>query len=524
MKPNEAVLKVKQPRFFCKQTQNNHKNTKQILLFVKLFYTFVKIKNKLLTIKILRMKTIFFLTIFVLCSFLSFSQITASEQPRSIRVEATNLGGTTELNQLLISRPNVTANWNNVWQSGFFDSHNAANAPEPGTWFWGINMGHRYNRSDYSYGGQIAIRFGSVNPAMFFRSSDTGNGWGGWSRVLTNTGTQQINGDIHLPILRNIRIGAVGDTGNRLRLHHNNVNAFIDYSPDLIFRGGNNLVRALHLTSDGRVIIGEIEALGSAFIRGAVDAEVLRLTSDERLKSEIKPLTDDKISRLFLLQGKSYKKMSRSIEFEAMTDTLRKFSTRQEFTEREVQRRVRTLEFGFLAQELKEVFPELVVQSFDGYYAVNYIGLIPIIVEALKEQRNELREQREILAQQRELIEHLINPGVGIPVRIHSAPLTDELPAFDAFSNIGRTAVLHQNVPNPFNQSTQIQFYLPETVRNASLIIFDMQGKQLIQIPLTQRGDGVEVIQGSQLSPGIYLYALIADGREVDVKRMILTQ
>jgi len=51
-----------------------------------------------------------------------------------------------------------------------------------------------------------------------------------------------------------------------------------------------------------------------------------------------------------------------------------------------------------------------------------------------------------------------------------------------------------------------------------------MTGKQLMQIPLTQRGEGVELIQGSHLAPGIYLYALIADGREVDVKRMILTQ
>ena len=41
---------------------------------------------------------------------------------------------------------------------------------------------------------------------------------------------------------------------------------------------------------------------------------------------------------------------------------------------------------------------------------------------------------------------------------------------------------------------------------------------------LTISGQGSETISGSQFSAGIYLYALIADGKEVDVKRMILTE
>jgi hypothetical protein len=58
----------------------------------------------------------------------------------------------------------------------------------------------------------------------------------------------------------------------------------------------------------------------------------------------------------------------------------------------------------------------------------------------------------------------------------------------------------------------------------AYLCFYDLQGKQLKQITLTQRGEGSEIIQGSQFAAGIYLYALIADGQEVDVKKMILTE
>ncbi len=51
-----------------------------------------------------------------------------------------------------------------------------------------------------------------------------------------------------------------------------------------------------------------------------------------------------------------------------------------------------------------------------------------------------------------------------------------------------------------------------------------MNGRQLKQIKLTERGNGKVTIHGSEQAAGIYLYELIADGKEVDVKRMILTE
>ena len=86
---------------------------------------------------------------------------------------------------------------------------------------------------------------------------------------------------------------------------------------------------------------------------------------------------------------------------------------------------------------------------------------------------------------------------------------------------LGTTA---NNVPNPFNQSTQIKYYLPETVSKALLCIYNLQGKQLKQIMITQRGYSIETVFSSEFSAGIYLYALIADGNQMDVKRMILTE
>ena len=51
--------------------------------------------------------------------------------------------------------------------------------------------------------------------------------------------------------------------------------------------------------------------------------------------------------------------------------------------------------FGFIAQDLIKLFPELVT-SFDGKLdAINYLGLIPILVEAIKEQETRIKSQND---------------------------------------------------------------------------------------------------------------------------------
>ncbi len=44
-------------------------------------------------------------------------------------------------------------------------------------------------------------------------------------------------------------------------------------------------------------------------------------------------------------------------------------------------------QIGFLAQELEQVFPQLVTTGKDGLKAVNYYELVPVLVEAIKQQQ-----------------------------------------------------------------------------------------------------------------------------------------
>ena len=160
--------------------------------------------------------------------------------------------------------------------------------------------------------------------------------------------------------------------------------------------------------------------------------------------------------------------------------------------------------FGFIAQELEEVFPELVDVDKEGYLNIDYIGLIPIMVEAIKELQAKV-----------ETIENdCCASGSNLKaVKINSS--TDS-----QGQNVGR---LYQNKPNPFTNETIIQYEIPKTVGSAQLYIFNMNGTLLKTFNIEQRGLGELNIQGSEFIAGMYLYSLLNDGKIIDTKQMILT-
>ena len=46
-----------------------------------------------------------------------------------------------------------------------------------------------------------------------------------------------------------------------------------------------------------------------------------------------------------------------------------------------------------MAQDIQKVFPELVSEDSNKMLAVNYLGLVPILVNAIKEQDSKIKEQ-----------------------------------------------------------------------------------------------------------------------------------
>ncbi|NJO00707.1 MAG: hypothetical protein HC880_02580 [Bacteroidia bacterium] len=83
---------------------------------------------------------------------------------------------------------------------------------------------------------------------------------------------------------------------------------------------------------------------------------------------------------------------------------------------------------------------------------------------------------------------------------------------------------LYQNAPNPSQRQTTIQAYLAPTVREARLLLYDGQGTLLREISLPQRGEVSTALTTENLKPGLYFYKLMADGKEVAVRRMLVEE
>lgn len=161
----------------------------------------------------------------------------------------------------------------------------------------------------------------------------------------------------------------------------------------------------------------------------------------------------------------------------------------------------KSLKHGFIAQELEAVVPSLVDTDEFGNKFVSYDGIIPILLEALKEQQSEIDALREEL---KSAVEAISNSK--------STPS----------NNSGTNNKLFQNFPNPFNSSTVIKYQLDPKASKAVLYIYDFQGTQLKTFDLALNQTEF-TIERNQLKPGVYLYALVVDGQQVEIKNMLLT-
>jgi hypothetical protein len=216
------------------------------------------------------------------------------------------------------------------------------------------------------------------------------------------------------------------------------------------------------------------------------------LTSDKRLKENFRSI-DNALEKILNISGKKY---------DYILDNSDSLGDEKSKNERI---KLKKDKLGFIAQEVKEILPEAVVydEEIDRYF-LDYNAIIPVIVEAIKEQEARI-----------DALEKEIDSLKSAP-KEKSATINNEIN--------GQLASLNQNIPNPFTENTTIEMVVPTTVSAAVLYIYNMQGNQIKQITITERGKTSVTIEGRTLKAGMFLYTLIADGKEVDTKKMVLTK
>lgn len=171
---------------------------------------------------------------------------------------------------------------------------------------------------------------------------------------------------------------------------------------------------------------------------------------------------------------------------------------------------------GFISQEFANIFPELTRDItkpvFDNegkiisnytFKGINYNGLISILTAGFKE----LHEEMEVLKQ--ELADFKASSLIREKLNLSS-------------SSISLGFIMEQNIPNPFQDQTQIKYELPEGANSTSIIIFDLNGRLIKEYSLSNQRKGIVVVNSSEIGKGFFIYSMVFNGSEILTKKMII--
>jgi hypothetical protein len=109
----------------------------------------------------------------------------------------------------------------------------------------------------------------------------------------------------------------------------------------------------------------KLHVKGDVFATGVVYCNSSALCSDERWKTNIKPI-QNALDNVLKIQGVTY-----HWKVDEYPD--------KHFSKNE--------QIGFIAQEVEKIYPQVVLTDKDGYKSIDYSKLTPILVQAIKEQQ-----------------------------------------------------------------------------------------------------------------------------------------
>jgi hypothetical protein len=210
------------------------------------------------------------------------------------------------------------------------------------------------------------------------------------------------------------------------------------------------------------------------------------LGSDKNIKDDIKNIDSASI-KLSKINGVTYK-LKKEVQNPSVYGAAKEY-------------------MGVIAQDVEAVAPQAVRMFSDGTKGVCYEMLVGLLIEALKEQNTKL-------AQLESEVNNCCNAQQN---RINTLENND--------NNSGHTgSYIKQNSPNPFSKETIIEYFISEKNDDSSILVFDMNGKLLKTLKLNGSGSGSVIINGNDFQPGMYYYGLIINKKEIDTKKMILTE
>lgn len=269
----------------------------------------------------------------------------------------------------------------------------------------------------------------------------------------------------------------------------------------------------LFIDPSGKIGLGRKPTTYALEVNGQVwTTSGLLITSDGVLKKNVLNISDSKetsLSKIKKLNGKSYEKQIFSANKNA--EEVARMVEQGKIKQADAQAALMSLnktnstvykkEFGFIAQEVKEVFPELVEESADGIYAVNYTGLIPVLLEAIKE----LQTKVESLETQ----------------KFSSTEQLSSLRSSEATAN--EDIISSEDAKLYDSSGASVTYVLPATFTSASLQVYDMTGRLLKNVKLENGGNRVD-LNSNEIGYGTFIYALVVDGQKRDTLKKYVSR
>src|SRR6266542_4036758 len=180
-----------------------------------------------------------------------------------------------------------------------------------------------------------------------------------------------------------------------------------------------------------------------------------------------------------------------------------------------IQEKEKMIRTGFVAQEVEEA-AKRIGYDFSGVdkpknehtpYGLRYSEFVVPLVKAVQElskQNDDLKEENEELKSRLDKIEAIVFQS--------QSPLQH--------AELGMAAKLVQNIPNPFNGTTTINYYLPANKGNAYINFYTSSGALLKSVKVSDNS-GTLTVKANELPSGVYQYALVVDAKVVDRKQMV---
>ncbi|MBO4361629.1 MAG: tail fiber domain-containing protein [Paludibacteraceae bacterium] len=124
---------------------------------------------------------------------------------------------------------------------------------------------------------------------------------------------------------------------------------------------------------------------GQTRVNGTMYATSTSLTSDARLKTNITEIKADAISKVKELHPVQFQwqQVEDVIIEDTVTIKVPHFSSDTDFKREH---------YGLIAQDVQKLFPQLVDEDGAGYLSVNYVELIPLLIQAVQELSAEVEE------------------------------------------------------------------------------------------------------------------------------------